>query len=407
MLLLLEVARGGTYPIVCPINGHIPTMGSRGAGSLRQRDTGRWEVRVSVGVDPVSGRSISRSVTVVGDLADARRRQEELAAQAAALRLSQQQPLRTVGELLERWMSAEHGWKPSTWSGYRLAVRRLTADPLAARAPASVSPPVLRAAMRAWSERGIPTTTISLHVRTLRSAFGWAFHERLLASQPLAGFRGPPQPEPRRDVPLDVVRELLAAADHDVQAATRADRWRHQTEQVRLLLRLASDTGARRGELAALRTTDLHGRLLHIERGVSNEIVTTTKTGRSRRITLGTTTAQLWHEQVATWQQQVGDQRLGPWLFSADRDHRTRLRASTLSHWFRDFVRQHGHAGVCLHALRHTVATTLVADGHLLQAQQRLGHAEASTTLRQYCHALPLNDQGIADHLDQLLVTDA
>ncbi len=61
---------------------------------------------------------------------------------------------------------------------------------------------------------------------------------------------------------------------------------------------------------------------------------------------------------------------------------------------------------MCLHALRHTVATVLVADGHLLQAQQRHGHAEASTTLRQYCHALPLHDQDTADHLDALLMAD-
>ncbi len=54
----------------------------------------------------------------------------------------------------------------------------------------------------------------------------------------------------------------------------------------------------------------------------------------------------------------------------------------------------------CLHRLRHTVATVLVADGKLLQAQRRLGHAEASTTLRQYCHALPLHDQDVADQLN-------
>lgn len=129
-------------------------------------------MRVSVGVDPVSGRSISRSVTVVGELADARWRQQELAAQAAALRDTQQPPLRTVGELLERWLTAEHDWKAATWRGYRLACRRLRRDPLARRAPASVTPPVLRAVMRAWADAGVPTTTISLHVRTLRAAFG-------------------------------------------------------------------------------------------------------------------------------------------------------------------------------------------------------------------------------------------
>lgn len=43
-----------------------------------------------------------------------------------------------------------------------------------------------------------------------------------------------------------------------------------------------------------------------------------------------------------------------------------RLRAGTLSRRFRDFA-PHGHPDVCLHALRHTVATFLVTDGHLLQ----------------------------------------
>jgi hypothetical protein len=50
------------------------------------------------------------------------------------------------------------------------------------------------------------------------------------------------------------------------------------------------------------------------------------------------------------------------------------------------------------------VSTTL---GHWFTcssaAQQRLGQAEASTTLRQCCHPLPLDDQDVADHLDGLL----
>lgn len=74
-----------------------------------------------------------------------------------------------------------------------------------------------------------------------------------------------------------------------------------------------------------------------------------------------------------------------------------------LADLFRAFAHRHDDGNVTLHRLRHTVATVLVADGHLLQAQQRLGHKGASTTLRQYCHALPLNDKDVADHLDALL----
>jgi integrase len=185
-----------------------------------------------------------------------------------------------------------------------------------------------------------------------------------------------------------VVRELLTAAAEDVEqldsSPSSRDQARrlHAAEQVHLLLRLAADTGARRGELGALHLDDLHDRVLHIDRGVSAEVVTTTKTGRSRRVTVGAGTARLWHDTVTSWQRRLGDLRLfGPWLFSAHADHHERLRCSTLGHWFHAFAVAHGHPDVCLHRLRHTVATVLVADGQLLQAQQRLGHAEASTTL--------------------------
>ena len=86
---------------------------------------------------------------------------------------------------------------------------------------------------------------------------------------------------------------------------------------------------------------------------------------------------------------------------ATDLTHDTRLGAARTAELFRSFCRRHGHGDVTLHRLRHTVATVLVADGQLLQAQQRLGHRDASTTLRQYCHALPLHDQDVADRLEQ------
>jgi len=43
------------------------------------------------------------------------------------------------------------------------------------------------------------------------------------------------------------------------------------------LVRLAADSGARLGELAALQFTDLDGRILHIRRAVSADVVTTPK----------------------------------------------------------------------------------------------------------------------------------
>lgn len=54
-------------------------------------------------------------------------------------------------------------------------------------------------------------------------------------------------------------------------------------------------------------------------------------------------------------------------------------------------------------ALRHSVATPLVGKGEILQAQARLGHADSSTTLREFAYALPMTDRGVADAIDRHL----
>jgi integrase len=73
---------------------------------------------------------------------------------------------------------------------------------------------------------------------------------------------------------------------------------------------------------------------------------------------------------------------------------------------FDKITRAAGLPGACLHRLRHTVGTYLVAEGKLLQASQRLRHRDVSTTFREYVHALPLDDQEAADHLARLYGLD-
>jgi integrase len=173
-------------------------------------------------------------------------------------------------------------------------------------------------------------------------------------------------------------------------------------EQGLLLVRLAADSGARRGELAVLRFGDLEGRVLTIERGVSRGVLGSTKSKRIRRLTLGSTTASLIHTHYWAWI----ERGLSPefdWLFAPNPMRTTFMTADALSHKFR---RLGGFAGVpnpALHRLRHGVATHLVDEGKLLKAQARLGHSDPSTTLRHYSHATPLDDEDIADEIDAVL----
>lgn len=117
-----------------------------GAGSLRQRRPGVWEVRVALGPDLVSGRSAVRSVTVHGDRQAAEHARQSWAAQAALVRSRLRAPPGiTVAELLRRWIAAEHAWRPSTVAGYRSTVGYLVRDELASGAPWRRPPSVLRA----------------------------------------------------------------------------------------------------------------------------------------------------------------------------------------------------------------------------------------------------------------------
>ena len=68
------------------------------------------------------------------------------------------------------------------------------------------------------------------------------------------------------------------------------------------------------------------------------------------------------------------------------------MTTGALGHWFAEQAADASQPGVTLHRLRNSVATALVSRGDLLQAQYRLGHRDAVTTLRTYSHVMPLTD---------------
>ena len=336
---------------------------------------------------------------------------EELADHFAERRAALHTPLLTIGDVVGRWIESPHDWRPSSWVSARSNARALCADPISTIRVTSLRPTVVRTDMVRWRDDGATVSVVSGRFRILRSALGWAVGESLIETNPLTGMRGPPRPGTRMHVPIDDLRALLDTAGRLLEKAqasydgsNRRSRELHRAEQLRLLVRLAADSGARRGELAALTFADLGERVLTIERGVSAEQVGPTKTGRVRRLTLGGSTATLWRECETTWRARAPDDvPFGSWLFSGRPDHQERLTAGAMGHWFAALCGEAGLPGVSLHRLRHTVATFLVGRGDLLRAQQRLGHRDASTTLRNYAHALPLEDLDAADGIDEML----
>jgi hypothetical protein len=83
----------------------------------------------AVGRDPVTGRVIQRSVTFYGSAAEVEHYRAEIATEYARRRGAvRAAPMLTIGELLERWLAADHPRRVTTSDGYRSNASYRAAD---------------------------------------------------------------------------------------------------------------------------------------------------------------------------------------------------------------------------------------------------------------------------------------
>ena len=166
---------------------------------------------------------------------------------------------------------------------------------------------------------------------------------------------------------------------------------------------LALATGARRGELLALRWTNVDESSIRIREAVkaSGRIGSTKTRQGMRNVSIGVRTAGLL-AAYREWQE----------LFLEDSDAEfvlatfggRPLTGNQVEHWWKGFREAVGLPGTKIHSLRHTHATLLIAGGEDVKTvQARLGHSSAVMTLDVYSHALPSKDAGAADFIESKL----
>jgi len=358
--------------------------------SIRQRERGVWEVRVFLGRDG-NGRTTSVSRTVHGGKKDAERVAAEL-----SLKPAKPDARRTVAELLKVWQEA----KADSWAQYTrrdVASRsvQISSDQIA-------GVPVARldvVAVDLWIARlrrgGAGEGSIRNQLQTLRSALAQAVRWGWIGQNPAAmASNSRPKGSGRGAMSAEDVKAVIAAAAevHDMAPVA---------------LRLAAVTGARRGELAALRWVEIEGSVLAIDsaivvvktgtgRGKRELLDAPTKTGDRRVVALDGRTIELLEEhrvERAEW---------FPWLFSESADPPGPDR---IWWWWK---RARTLAGIDkawrLHDLRHWSATQALGQGYdLATVSGRLGHADAATTLRVYAHAITTRDVELGASLGGLL----
>ena len=172
---------------------------------------------------------------------------------------------------------------------------------------------------------------------------------------------------------------------------------------------LAAVTGARRGELCALRWSDVDWsrQRLTISRSLTDIDGVMkpgpTKTHQQRYIALDDTLLALLnkrHSDQEAYATAVGVELVeDPFILSPVSDGGTAFKPDTLTDYYKRTAKKLG-LDTHFHELRHFTATTAVASGtDIRTVSGRLGHADPSVTLRVYSHAVEERDRDLARFL--------
>jgi integrase len=207
-------------------------------------------------------------------------------------------------------------------------------------------------------------------------------------------------------------------ADVDPPAVEEAAQMLRVAEQedaeLGLFVRLAVVLGARRGELCALRWSDVdfHRGEILIASGVVRVhrqplLDKPTKTHVKRRVAVGAGRLELLraHRLVQVEDALAGGVALGAdaYVFSHAPDATAPIDPDGISHRFHRLAKRLGIT--CrLHDLRHFMVTQLVAGGvDWRTVSGRAGHADGHMTLGAYAHFQQAQDRQAAEFMDELL----
>lgn len=196
-------------------------------------------------------------------------------------------------------------------------------------------------------------------------------------------------------------------------------------EQIRVLFNLAIYAGLRKGELLALEWSDIDfdNDTVTVSKAVSvvagEQITKEPKTKTSRRKVsiphfLTRRIKALRHERLR-YRLSIGDYwQGGEWLFI--QENGKQMSYSTPYSAFQDTIARYNAdkredqklPAIPFHGLRHTSATLLIASKQDVRTvSSRLGHAQASTTMNIYAHALQDTDRKAVNALENILVKHA
>lgn len=377
--------------------------GTRRAKGVYHLGGDRWRVTAFESWDPLTKRQKQRTRVIH---APDQRSALKLAPQVKADLLREIRDgiaLRgTVAGAVTAWLDeAETRLSPTTMKGYRQIGAAVIAK-FGRMKMDELEPSDVRSWYAKLTRDGMTPETLAHYHSVLRIICKQAWNDRKTALPATNGVKLAKSDQVALRLPTG--RAFMAIIDH-------------ASGDQAVIQRLALATGMRRGELVALKWSDLHGRALHVARAMTEAggdvRAGPTKGKRSRVVALddGAMRMLARHRasQVVTAAQfgMRTDKRADRHVFAdleADPKGRVPYPPTWVTHgWVRTCTLA-GVAGVRFHDLRHRHATTLLDAGvpvHVVSA--RLGHAQVSTTLNIYARPDATLDRAAARVIGQAM----
>jgi integrase len=369
-------------------------------GSKRELRKGVWELRLTLGKDPFTEKYRRVSKTFHGTAREADKALRQLLDEQAQ---AEDGVGATFGQLLSQWLGEceRLDLSPTTLRNYESSVRTSIRPQLGQVPLNTLSAKHLDTLYGAMKAAGKSPKTIRNHHAVISAALHQGVRWGWVRSNVADMARPPRIAQKRVQAPsIDVVRKVIDEAE------------RRDPHKAALLM-LAALSGMRRGELCALRWSDLDFEAGTMEVARSVVVIAgglaekAPKTDRSRSVALDAVAVALLQHHHARTLTKVTEARghLAPdaFVFSPFTDCSTPYRPDNVTSFFIRVRNEVGAKTVKLHDLRHFTATQLIGAGvDPRTVAGRLGHADPSVTLRVYSHALEERDRAAATIMGNL-----
>lgn len=283
-------------------------------------------------------------------------------------------------------------------------------------------------------------SSIKKNLAVVKSIFKTAWFDEIISSNPAERVRLPRRAESIHNIQCfnqeqaEIFLKLLdCGLEYEYAEHTRTNRngtkyvvstytQKHDIpKQFKVFFSIALFGGLRKGEILALtwKDIDFNSNVISITKSVcySNKeiIVKAPKTRTSvRKVKLPVSVMQLIKEYEKEWleyKQKLGHAWKGTQDFLFIQSTGELMHPSTPYHTFKKIVSYYNSTveeskklpSIPLHGLRHTSATLLIASQiDIPTVARRLGHAQKSTTMNLYVHALEELDEVASSKMEQL-----